>query len=144
MNLYQEAISLGEQKEFLLGHGKYFHRDPLWGDHDSSRTAGDLYEYAQSFGENSLYMHLSEDIKNVLEDVSISAIDLLNLINYISIYFSYREIGRYSTNWEVSDEIKNLIRKHMTLKKPNEDLSNQKFLLNHLREKFEFDIDCES
>ena len=141
MNHYDNAVASGEQKEFLLGRGKYFYLDRDWGGHDSSRTAVDLLEFAQRHGERVLYEELNKDMKDALNDMKISSNELLSIINYISIYFRRKKDGEYKTLWSISANIKTLIKQQMILKeKHNEDLSNHYFLLDSMKEQFEIDL----
>lgn len=136
MNPYEKAILTGEATKFLLGRDEYFYLERNWGEHDASRTACDMLEYAQIYGDQALYNHLNQDLPRALVAVSIE--ELLTITNYIRIYYSRREEGKYQSDWQIGDDIKRLVKYHT--ERYDLIMSSQLQIVKELTEKFDFSL----
>lgn len=139
MNLYEKAILTGETTKFLLGKDEYFYLERDWGEHDSSRTACDMLEYAQIHGEQALYNHLNQDLARALAVVSIE--ELLTITSYIRIYYLRREEGKYQSDWQIGDDIKRLVKYHT--ERYDLIMSSQLQMVKELATKLEFSLSRE-
>jgi hypothetical protein len=142
MNKYEYAISLGNQKQFLLGRGEYFVINRDYGTHDTSNTIYFIFEYLKTNQEN--YNQLDGDLIEILSNEFLSTFDLTQLLNIIWSYFTKKSDNQLQKTWVFSDTLilllNSQIKKHIELKT---ELGSIKWYVRMLNEKFGFKLDTD-
>jgi hypothetical protein len=140
MNQFEESISKGEIKEFILGRSQYFVRDRDWGGHDGTHTYAIILDYLKANGEaGSIF--LDNSLVSILKDEFLSSNDLMQVIGILWNYFLYKSEQKLNFNWNVSDNLKSeilaQIKKHQSLKS---EILNIQSRLNVMQDKFGFSL----
>ncbi len=139
MNKYEKAIKSNEQKQFLLGRGEYFVRNRDYGTHDASNTVYYIFSYIKSSNED--FNQLDNDLCNILKDEFLSTFDLSQILNIIWSYFSKKAENDIQKTWNLSDELRLLIKLQIQKHKEiSSEMNEIDWYIKMFLDKFNFSI----
>lgn len=140
MNKYKHSIEEQNQKEFLLGRGKYFIRDRDYGTHDSTNTIYYIFDFLKNNNEN--YSQLDNDLIAILNDEFLSTSDLAQVLNIVWCYLTRRyEKGELGRNWLFSNELKKLITEQISKhREAGTEMSQIDWYLNSFENRFKVSL----